>query len=145
MSALAERVVTSARSWIGTPYRHQASLKNVGADCLGLIRGVWRDIYNDEPETPPAYTRDWAEAGAEDTLLQAAERHLVPALRDDIRPGDVLLFRYRSNLPCKHAAIAINAARMIHAYDGASVAETSIGSWWTRRLAAIFTFPELQP
>ena len=28
--------------WIGTPYRHQASLKGVGCDCLGLVRGVWR-------------------------------------------------------------------------------------------------------
>ncbi len=135
-------VVTAARTWIGTPYRHQASLKGVGADCLGLIRGVWRDIYNVEPEAPPAYSRNWAEAGAEDTLLYAAERHLTRAERKDILPGDVLLFRYRPHLPCKHAAIAVNDRRMIHAYDGAAVAETSINAWWLRHLAAIFTFPE---
>jgi len=138
-----EQIIETARAWIGTPYRHQASLKGVGADCLGLIRGVWRDIYNDEPELPPAYTRNWAEAGTDDTLLLAAGRHLMPAARSDIQPGDVLLFRYRQNLPCKHAAIAASASRMIHAYDGAAVAETSIGSWWARRLAAIFTFPDI--
>ncbi|MGG2476222.1 peptidase P60, partial [Rhizobium sp. BR5] len=25
-----------AQGWIGTPYRHQASLQGVGCDCLGL-------------------------------------------------------------------------------------------------------------
>ena len=34
-----------AYSWIGTPYRHQASRKGVGCDCLGLVLGVWRELY----------------------------------------------------------------------------------------------------
>ena len=36
--------VASARGWLGTPYHHQASLKGVGCDCLGLLRGVWREV-----------------------------------------------------------------------------------------------------
>jgi len=32
-------IVVETRDWIGTPYRHQASLKGVGCDCLGLVRG----------------------------------------------------------------------------------------------------------
>lgn len=140
-----EHVVALARSWIGTPYRHQASLKGIGADCLGLIRGVWRELYESEPETPPAYTRDWAEVASEDALLQAAKRHLIEAERADIQTGDVLLFHYRKDLPCKHAAIAVSDKRMIHAYQGAAVAETSIGPWWQRRVAAILTFPEIIP
>ena len=35
-------IVAEARAWIGTPYRHQASLKGIGCDCLGLLRGIWR-------------------------------------------------------------------------------------------------------
>ena len=58
----AEHVVRVARGWIGTPYHHQASLRGVGTDCLGLVRGVWRDLYQREAEMPPRYTRDWAEA-----------------------------------------------------------------------------------
>jgi hypothetical protein len=58
-----DRIIAEARSWIGTPYRHQASLKGVGCDCLGLLRGVWRAVMGAEPETPP-YAPDWAEAGA---------------------------------------------------------------------------------
>ena len=42
-------IVGAARGWIGTPYRHQASLKGVGCDCLGLLRGVWRELKGEEP------------------------------------------------------------------------------------------------
>ena len=37
-------IVAAARRWVGTPYVHQASLIHVGCDCLGLVRGVWRDV-----------------------------------------------------------------------------------------------------
>jgi len=58
MSAVSGRAVAIARAWIGTPYVHQASVKGAGADCLGLLRGVWRELYGAEPEAVPAYTPD---------------------------------------------------------------------------------------
>ncbi len=61
-------IVAAGRGWIGTPYRHQASLKGVGADCLGLVRGLWRELIGPEPEVLPAYSPDWAEAGGRETL-----------------------------------------------------------------------------
>ncbi len=94
------RIIAEARAWIGTPYRHQASLHGVGCDCLGLVRGVWRAIHGSEPEATPAYTRDWAEACGFESLAEAARRHLVEL--DDphaFAPGDVLLFRYASAIP----------------------------------------------
>lgn len=138
-------VVAAARTWIGTPYRHQASLKGVGCDCLGLLRGVWRDLLGDEPEAAPPYSRDWAEAGRRETLMAAAARHLVPADRADARPGDVLLFRWRSGLPAKHCAIATGATTMVHAHEGAAVAEASFAPWWRRHVAGLFSFPGVFP
>ena len=70
-------IVAEARAWIGTPYRHQASLAGVGADCLGLVRGVWRGLNGRDAEAPPPYSRDWAEALGEETLIAAADRHLA--------------------------------------------------------------------
>lgn len=67
-------IVDVTRTWLGTPYEHQASLLHVGTDCLGLLRGVWREVVGAEPEMPPPYTPDWAEARAEETLLGAARR-----------------------------------------------------------------------
>jgi NlpC/P60 family putative phage cell wall peptidase len=48
-----ESIVKAARGWLGTPYHHQASVKGAGADCLGLIRGLWRELYGSEPEAVP--------------------------------------------------------------------------------------------
>jgi NlpC/P60 family putative phage cell wall peptidase len=134
-------IVAEARAWIGTPYRHQASLKGVGCDCLGLIRGVWRAVVGSEPERPPPYTPDWAEARGRETLAEVAARHLIPITSDTFGPGDVLLFRWRAGMPAKHAAIVTTDGKMVHAHDGAAVAEVVLAPWWQRRLAYAFRFP----
>ena len=136
-------ILAEARSWIGTPYRHQASLKGVGCDCLGLIRGVWRALYGPEPEIVPAYTPDWAEARGEETLAQAAARHLAPIGIEAASSGDVLLFRLRPSLPAKHAGLFVAPDNLIHAYSGACVAETALGPWWRRRISHAFRFPDV--
>ena len=82
----------------------------MGCDCLGLVRGVWRDVMGSEPEAAPAYSPDWAEAGLRETLAEAARRHLVEIDRERFGGGDVLLFRWRAHLPAKHAGIATSAA-----------------------------------
>jgi len=135
------QIVAEARSWIGTPYRHQASLKGIGCDCLGLIRGVWREVVGREPEAPPPYSPDWAEASGRETLADAALRHLVPVPCDAARVGDIVLFRWRDTLPAKHAAILTAPDMMLHAHDGAAVAEVALTPWWRRRLAFAFSFP----
>ncbi|WP_181708736.1 NlpC/P60 family protein [Chthonobacter rhizosphaerae] len=134
-------IVAEARSWVGTPYRHQASLKGVGCDCLGLVRGVWRALIGPEPETAPAYTPDWAEAGGTETLAEAAARHMTAVDPADALPGDVLLVRWRPGLPAKHAVILIGPDRFVHAQDGASVAEGHLGPWWRARVTHGFAFP----
>lgn len=135
----------AARGWTGTPYRHQASQRGAGADCLGLVRGVWRDLLGAEPETPPAYGRDWAEAGGREDLLAAARRHLAELDLDAARPGDVILFRWRPALPVKHAGILVATERFVHAYEGVGVVESPLVPAWRRRLAHAFAFPLRPP
>jgi NlpC/P60 family putative phage cell wall peptidase len=134
-------IIAEARAWIGTPYRHQGSLKGVGCDCLGLVRGVWRALVGVEPEPVPAYSPDWAEATNSETLAAAGARHLVAIDLGAALPGDVLMFRWRAGLPAKHAAILTAPALMVHAHDGAAVAEVALAPWWRRRLAFAFRFP----
>jgi uncharacterized phiE125 gp8 family phage protein len=40
--------------------------------------------------------------------------------------------------PAKHAAILVESDRMVHAHDGAAVAEVYFASFWRRRLAYAF-------
>lgn len=138
-----DRIVAEARSWIGTPYRHQGSLKGVGCDCLGLVRGVWRALYGAEPEAVPPYARDWAEAATSEPLAEAGFRNLAAVEFARIAPGDVLLFRWRAGMVAKHAAIVSAPDRMIHAHDGAAVAEVALAPWWRRRMAYAFRFPDV--
>lgn len=134
-------ILDEARDWLGTPYRHQASAKRAGCDCLGLVRGVWRAFYGDEPEAPPAYTPDWAEALGRETLYEAAQRHLTEILVEHAAPGDVLLFRISASAPMKHAGIVSAPDRLIHAYWGRAVVENQLTPWWSARIAAAFSFP----
>ena len=136
-----DEIVDAARLWLGTPYHHQASLRGVGCDCLGLVRGVWRDLCGAEPEEPPPYSPSWAESLRQETLALAAERHLRPLATADALPGDVLLFRWREHLPAKHCAILASPDRIIHAHDGAAVAEVAFTPWWRRHLSHAFSFP----
>ena len=136
-----DEIVAAARLWIGTPYRHQASLIGVGCDCLGLVRGVWRMTVGEEPEAPPPYTADWAEAKPDEALLGAALRWFVPVASGEMSAGDLIVFRWRDGSPAKHLGNATSSTRMIHAHDAANVCEVQIGTGWRRRIAGVFAFP----
>ena len=143
MTMIGERVVQAARGWIGTPYRHQASARGAGTDCLGLLRGVWRELYGAEPEDVPAYTPDWSEPQGEERLWRAALRHLE--VQQGRAAGDLLLFRMRAGGVAKHLGIAGRIGpepTFIHAYTGHGVVESPLSRPWQRRIVARFAFPE---
>ena len=137
------RIVALARGWIGTPYHHQASVKGVGTDCLGLVRGIWRELDGTDTHGPSTYTRDWSEVTGEETLLDAARAHLVEISPADAAPGDILIFRYRASLVAKHAGLVATSTTFIHAMEGVAVAEVALCGWWRRHIAAAFAFPGL--
>ena len=139
---VARQVLAIAAGWIGTPYRHQGSTRGIGCDCLGLIRGIWRELYGREPELPPAYARDWAERSGEDRLMNAAIRHFGAAQgMHQARPGDLLLFRWRPDCAAKHAGVLCDAQHFIHAYEQAAVVRSPLVPSWRRRIAGTFRFP----
>lgn len=144
MSGAPERIVAEALSWVGTPYRHQASCKGAGADCLGLLRGVWRHVYGEEPEGVPAYSADWSEPQGREELLWAAQRHLVAKPVGDAALGDVLLFRMRRGSVAKHLGLqTCDGAEpsFVHAYSGQGVTVSPFSEPWARRVVARFCFP----
>jgi NlpC/P60 family putative phage cell wall peptidase len=139
---MTDNIITAARGWLGTPYLHQASLKGVGCDCLGLIRGVWREIYGHEEIPIPVYSPDWAESSREESFYDTAKAFMQPVSLAEIQPGDLLLFRWRDNLPAKHCGILTDHDHFIHAHDGACVAEVTYANWWKRRTAFALRFPK---
>lgn len=135
-------VVEIARSWIGTPYHHQASVKGVGCDCVGLVRGVWRELIGPEPEAAPPYSRDWGDANGVETLLAYFRRHLIEVPLEEMEAGHVVTLRWKPRLVAKHCMIISGPGLAIHAVNGAPVSEIHLSDWWTSRFAAAFAFPE---
>ncbi len=138
-----KRIVDVARTWIGTPYHHQAAVKGAGCDCLGLIRGVWLELYGSEPETPPPYTADWGEIGDKEFMLDAAKKHMKQIEIPSAKEGDVLMFRLRENSMAKHCSILSAKDMMIHAQIDSGVFEVSVSHWWERHIVAAFSFPKV--
>jgi NlpC/P60 family putative phage cell wall peptidase len=134
-------VVATARSWLGTPYHDQASLRGVGCDCLGLARGVWRDVVGDEPFPIPPYSRDWGETGPHEVLANGAASLLIPIAMSDVGPGALVLFRMAPRAIAKHVGILTGPDRFIHSYERLGVVEEILTPTWARKIAFAFLFP----
>ncbi len=142
MNADPDEIIGAARAWLGTPYRHQASTLGAGCDCLGLLRGVWRQINGAEPVRIPPYRADWRDPAHAGSLLAAAETFLQ-AVEGEPQAGDVILFRLHRAMPPKHCGIMVSATGFIHAQEQMGVVEANLTEAWRRRLAGVFQFPRM--
>lgn len=133
-------VVALARAWLGTPYRHRASTMGAGCDCLGLLRGVWRGLYGEEPMAVPAYRADMRDPAFAGALEAAAERLLVPV--DGPAVGSqIVLFRLNRAAAVKHCGILVSPNRFIHAQERLGVVEANLTEAWRRRVVSRWVFP----
>ena len=136
-------VIAVARTWLGTPYHDQASLKRVGCDCLGLARGIWREVVGPEPFPIPPYSRDWGETGPVEVLADGARRMMIEVPPVAAPPGALLLFRMRPGAIAKHVGILTGPKTFLHAYERVGVIKEPLTPTWRRRIAFAFLFPEL--
>ena len=136
-----DAVIAAARGWLGTPYHDQASLRGVGCDCLGLARGVWREMVGTEPQSIPPYSRDWGETGVREVLADGARSMMIEIPIAEIGPGALVLFRMAPRAIAKHVGILTAPDSFIHAYDRLGVIEEELTTAWSRRIAFAFRFP----
>lgn len=136
------KVIAAARSWLGTPYHDQASLKGVGCDCLGLARGVWREVVGPEPFQMPPYSRDWGEIGASEVLAEGARRMMLEVAPTAAGAGTLLLFRIMPRAIAKHVGLLTGPDSFLHAYERLGVIEEVLTPSWRRRIAFAFLFPD---
>lgn len=140
-------VIAEARTWIGTPFRHQAAVKGAGADCGGLVRGVgeaagvlridpvvWRRLGNYGRLPNPRRMRK---------ILETFLVEIPPA---QATRADILWLQWRRDLPM-HLAIAAEAGgrrTMIHALSTYGfVAEHGLTNEWLCRVHSTWRYPGL--
>ena len=131
-----DQVVHEARSWLGTPFHHQARLKGVGVDCVGLIVGVCNAL-----GIPVEDTTNYQRFPNGYLLAKEFERQFIKKFTQP-EAGDIMLFRI-SRMP-QHCAICTPIG-LIHSHQGVKgVIETSLPSHWRSHLIASFRLPGVQ-
>jgi hypothetical protein len=134
-----------ARSWVGTPYHHQArgpKGPDGGVDCVGLLIGVAREagLIGDGYD-PHGYA--WETDGSQ--LERELGRWAEPVAQAEARAGDVAVFRV-AGCP-QHAGFlslidygrGLKTFGLIHAYNPlGEVVEHRLDERWVRRLVALW-------
>lgn len=135
-------VVTAARSWVGTPFHWQQSVRGKGCDCKGLIAGVARDLGRAEAASRFAAMGDYRPGKVPLLALAQGLRELFDRVWT-VEPGDILQLHV-GGAP-QHLAIVSETIdgrpiRMIHCYSKgpARVIEVPMGHVWRDAIASIW-------
>ena len=114
-------VVRAARGWLGTPWHHQASVKGVGCDCIGLVAGVAAELHMPEAAQWLKDVRRLSYTREPDPkmLLEAASEYLVEIPLPNARMADVVLMRPQNGSKPQHFGILSSDSPryIIHAYS----------------------------
>jgi len=140
----AQLVVATARTWLGTRWRHQACLKHVGTDCIHFIAGVAREV---GVTTAQGFFADAALHNYGRTpdpgMLYAACDQLMERVDTESRAlADVLVIRFGRH-PTHFAFVSqTQPLRMIHAWARArQVVEHGLEEPWVSRIARVYRLP----
>ena len=136
-------IVPQARTWLGTPFHHQARLKGKGCDCLGLIVGVVDELELKDKFGQPLSGYDEVTYSKEPNgayLMQKLTELLDEVPITEAQAGDLALFTVRDNP--QHMAFLTNydsTLGMIHSYAPARrVVEHRLDDDWKSRLVKVF-------
>ncbi|MCY1550944.1 putative phage cell wall peptidase, NlpC/P60 family [compost metagenome] len=130
-----ELIITTARSMLRSPFKHQGRVPGLGLDCAGLLVCTCQAL-----GLPIEDVQGYGRNPFNGLLEQAIRRQ--PFLREvpkaELQPGDVLLMRF-SQAP-QHIAIATEHG-MIHAYEhSGAVVEHRLAEVWRARITHVFRF-----
>ena len=138
-----EDIVKKAREWIGTPWAHQASVKGVGCDCVGMVRGVYTELTGKKVGGAMDYTRSFYLFSGEERLKNEIAKYCIEIPIEEAKSGDVILISFL-NLPSHHIGI-LAGTTFIHSWeDIGKVVEIPYDAAWKRLTKAVFRFPEVE-
>lgn len=144
---IAQNIIDQARTWMGTPFHHQARLKGKGCDCLGLIVGVVDELGLKDKNGVALAAYDEVTYSREPDGKYLTEK--LTGLLDEVpiseaRAGDMALFKVRENP--QHLAILTDyegTLGMIHCFAQARrVVEHRLDDDWQARMIKVFRWQQ---
>ncbi len=151
MANVAQQIVASARSYIGTPFAHQGRRKRNahdkgGVDCLGLLVGVARECGLSKSGVCLACydETDYGHIPNGTRLQSALKNYLHPVSDDVLLAGDVVLMRIDHHP--QHLGIIgdykqTDMLSLIHAYAPArAVVEHRLDAHWQSRIVMAYRY-----
>jgi len=137
-------VVEEAYTWMGTPFVHQAASKGFGCDCIGMVRGVGRDldIFDFDENSPEGRELLSYSLEPEPRRLIKSLNYYFFRVRAGFENGDVVLFAIQ-DAPT-HVAIVSDVVKgvVIHTWRGMGrVIETRYGD--LLRPTGVWRYPDV--
>ena len=132
-----EQIIIEARSWLGTPFKHQGKLKNIGCDCIGFVTGVLENIGYDFSEH---YISEYSQIPDGEKLKQKLDSVLKPKNISELNAGNIFLMSF--NFLPQHVGFIseLNGLKyIIHSYKNAGkVVEHHLNDFWHSKIISLY-------
>jgi NlpC/P60 family putative phage cell wall peptidase len=136
-------LLSEARSWLGTPWHHQAAVKGAGCDCIGFVRGV-AEPFIGKVDHRMDYAATWPLYRAEQLLYAEFKARAKEIRPERAKPGDVLLFGVGKG-PAHHCGYLAENDRLLHCYrEAGQVVEQDLTDFWRSKIRHAFRLPGIR-
>jgi NlpC/P60 family putative phage cell wall peptidase len=143
-----KQIVDEARSWIGTPFRHQGRLKGVGVDCIGLGFSVARALGLGIEDGVPMDRLNYSAQPMGDYVHEMTAKLLKQKPLEEMKEGDLVTVRmmvaacHLGIVSKLYAGTKDECLGIIHAFSSVKqVVETRIDDQLRARIVGCFEFP----
>lgn len=130
-------IVEEAKTWMGTPFKHQGRIKGLGVDCVGLIIGVAHTFqltdfdYTHYTHQPDGFL-----------MRQLLDQHLQSISIQAAKAGDIVLMRFETQP--QHVGI-LSHYGIIHAYAQVRrCVEHRLDAVWRSRIVGAYAYPRVE-
>lgn len=122
MNEIEERIITEAKSWKGTKWKHNVSRKGFGTDCVQFIISIGKEFdWIPKEYSTGVYRKDYFLHNSKSILLQEIEKFCYRVTVNQCKIGDIFIYEYGKT--ATHAGIYIGNNMIIHSHIKQGVIE----------------------
>ena len=136
-------VLAESKAWLGVKFSHLGRSKTSGVDCLGLIEGIWTNLYSEFPFRNLVYNRPRSINPHKEVDADQLGNHLIELPK--FSPNQISLIIFELSQFRFHLGIGvtnIQATHLIHTDFINGVVLEQLSSRWSKKIKTIYNFSE---